>query len=58
MKEFKKLETMEDLKQYEKDHPDMDEIAYLKLSIRASVLVGNLIRKKKKEATLKNKAIE
>ncbi|GEM_PF-6179167 len=58
MKEFNKLETMEDLKEYEKDHPDMDEIAYLKLSIRASILVGDLIRKKKKESTLKNKAIE
>jgi hypothetical protein len=58
MEEFNKLETVQDLRQYEKDHPDMDEIAYLKLSIRATVLIRDLIRKKKKEAILKNKAIE
>lgn len=58
MSEFNKLMTVQDLRQYEKDHPDIDDLTYLKLSLRASTLIRKKIREKKKEAALKNKAIE
>ena len=48
MKEFNKMKTMEDLEQYEKDHPDMDGTTNLKLSIRALTLLGQLIRERKR----------